>query len=241
MKSDKQIFKTVLLWSLTAIGGLLTVFGGLGVLVMYSTKDIFGIVFYFLVCAAGAFLLIRSRKELRNRKDAGAVPIEKTAEKAVEAEKELGERMNKPSEDYYLGILEKIGELNDNIANEALSEKIARIQKITSNIFEIIEKEPKKSDMIDTFISYYLPTTLKLLGKYAQYEKYGMSDNVDGLKREIESIIEKLVTGFEKQLDTLLINDVWDVTSDIDVLENMMTRDGLTESEFSDSRTSAAG
>ena len=40
--------------------------------------------------------------------------------------------------------------------------------------------------------------------------------------------MDKVVEGFEKQLDQLFQGDTMDITADVDVLEQMLARDGLT-------------
>ena len=59
---------------------------------------------------------------------------------------------------------------------------------------------------------------------------------VDGVikaaKSRIEGMMDKVVEGFEKQLDQLFSTQAIDINSDIEVLENMMAADGLKESDF---------
>jgi len=218
-----------------AIGVFLIALGGLGAIALATADNvphrIAGIFFYLLIFAGGILILQKSKKKRVNLYDAGAISFEgeKNGEKAADIE-----TIKPPSKstDEYTSTLERIHKLNDNISNEDISEKISRVELITTHIFEIIEREPEKSSKVDLFVSYYLPTTLKLLDKYSQYEEYGTGENASDLKKEIEAIIEKLVLGFEKQLDALAIDDVLDVTSDIDVLESMMIRDGLLNNEF---------
>jgi len=38
-----------------------------------------------------------------------------------------------------------------------------------------------------------------------------------------------VVSGFEKQLDKLFQDDAMDITSDVEVLENMLKKDGLSD------------
>ena len=78
-------------------------------------------------------------------------------------------------------------------------------------------------------MSYYLPTTLKLLRTYSSLERQGIEgDNIDAAKEDIERILDTLVKGFAGQLDRLFQNEVIDISTDIEVLETMMKRDDLT-------------
>lgn len=126
----------------------------------------------------------------------------------------------------YAGILRQIRELNDRIADEALSAKIDRIEQVSGRIFKAIEDDPAKKDASGTFLNYYLPTTLKLLENYADFEEAGVSgENLSQAKSRIEATMDSIVAGFEHQLDELYRTDAMDIDSDIRVMETMLRRD----------------
>ena len=78
------------------------------------------------------------------------------------------------------------------------------------------------------FMSYYLPTTLKLLNAYDRMDDQGIAgDNVAGTMEKVRGILSTIVTAFEKQLDNLFGREAMDISSDITVLENMLAREGL--------------
>lgn len=126
--------------------------------------------------------------------------------------------------------LREIRYLNDQIDDPAVSARIDDIESVTANIFYLVQEKPERMEEIRTFMNYYLPTTFKLLNAYAKLEKQGVSGgNIDNSKREIESILDKLVEGFRQQLDRLFQSDAIDISSDIEVLETMMAKDGLLD------------
>ena len=126
----------------------------------------------------------------------------------------------------YTGILRQIRQLNDRIADEALSLKIDRIERVSGRIFKAIEDDPGKKDAAGTFLNYYLPTTLKLLENYADFEEAGVSgENLSQAKSRIAATMDNIVAGFEHQLDELYRTDAMDVDSDIRVMETMLRRD----------------
>ena len=126
----------------------------------------------------------------------------------------------------YAGILRQIRELNDRIADEALSAKIDRIEQVSGRIFKAIEDDPAKKGASGTFLNYYLPTTLKLLENYADFEEAGVSgENLSQAKSRIEATMDSIVVGFEHQLDELYRTDAMDIDSDIRVMETMLRRD----------------
>ena len=126
----------------------------------------------------------------------------------------------------YAGVLRQIRELNDRIADEALSAKIDRIEQVSGRIFKAIEDDPAKKVASGTFLNYYLPTTLKLLENYADFEEAGVSgENLSQAKSRIEATMDSIVVGFEHQLDELYRTDAMDIDSDIRVMETMLRRD----------------
>lgn len=125
-------------------------------------------------------------------------------------------------------IISEIRRLNDEIADERVSERIDRIEEHTKNIFEYVTDHPEAMPQIRTFMNYYLPTTLKLLESYSRIERVGVAgENMKKSKEKIENILDLLVIGFEQQVDQLFKNESIDISSDIVVLEKMMQKDGL--------------
>ena len=126
----------------------------------------------------------------------------------------------------YAAILAQIRELNDRIADEAISAKLDRMEQVSSRIFKLIEEDEAKRDAAGTFLNYYLPTTLKLLENYASFEEAGVSgENLSQAKAKIEKTMDSIVAGFEHQLDELYRTDAMDIDSDIRVMETMLRRD----------------
>ena len=127
------------------------------------------------------------------------------------------------------GVLSEIRALNDAIDDPVMSAKIDRIGEITGKILSYLRENPEKEGQLRAFLSYYLPTTLKILGAYAQMEAQGIEgENISAAKNRIEGMIDKVVDGFEKQLDKLFQDDAMDITSDVEVLERMLDKDGLS-------------
>lgn len=129
-------------------------------------------------------------------------------------------------------ILAQIRAVNDAIEDEEMSRKIDRIEEITRKIFSYQKKKPEKAGQLRTFLNYYLPTTLKILNAYAQMEEQGVEGaNITAAKERIEGMMDKVVEGFEKQLDRLFENEAMDITTDVQVLEQMLEKDGLSQSQ----------
>ena len=126
----------------------------------------------------------------------------------------------------YAAILAQIRDLNDRIADEHLSAQMDRMEQVAGRIFKLIEEDEDKRAAAGTFLSYYLPTTLKLLENYAAFEEAGVSgENLSQAKAKIEKTMDSIVAGFEHQLDELYRTDAMDIDSDIRVMETMLRRD----------------
>ena len=130
----------------------------------------------------------------------------------------------------YERYVERIRQADVDIEDEVMSEKIRRMQELTASIFAEVQAHPEKRPMIDRFMTYYLPTTLKLLDSYARIESQGVSgQNMAKAKKDIEGIADTLVAGYEKQLDKLYKTEAVDIAGDVSVIESMLRRDGLSD------------
>lgn len=126
-------------------------------------------------------------------------------------------------------ILAQIRAVNDAIPDPVMSEKIDRIETITGKILEYQRSNPGKDSQLRSFLNYYLPTTLKILNSYAQLDAQGVEgENITAAKQRIEGMMDKVVEGFEKQLDKLFADSAMDISSDVAVLEQMLEKDGLS-------------
>lgn len=149
-----------------------------------------------------------------------------------EAKKSAAAREQEAQQSEYDRIIAAIRQADEDIDDEAMSEKIRRMQAITAAIFQEVEEHPEKKSQITRFMNYYLPTTLKLLDSYARIEEQGVSGaNMAKAKADIEGIADTLVDGYEKQLDNLYRAEAVDIASDVSVIEKMMKADGLTGNE----------
>lgn len=158
-------------------------------------------------------------------------PEEPVREQAPEPEPQAAE---KTRSGMYLEE-QRIRSLNVMIADEYVSQRMDRLAELTHNIFAYVEENPGKESRIRQFKQHYLPKTIKILQSYARMEKQGINGaNIKSAMSDIEQIMDTLVSGFEKQLDILFDDEVLDITTDINVLENMMTLEGLMDDPFRD-------
>ena len=127
--------------------------------------------------------------------------------------------------------IKEIRAINDRIPDtEEMSDKLYRLEDIMKRIFEQAKKDPAKEKDLRKLMNYYLPTTTKLLNAYADLnEQPEAGDNIRETKRQIEGSMDVINDAFEKLLDDLFETQAWDLSSDLNVMKNMMVQDGLTE------------
>ena len=114
-----------------------------------------------------------------------------------------------------------------------MMEKAVQVRGLAAAIFNAVRKDPEKQPHISSFLNYYFPTTLKLLDSYADFEeKRYQGDKLSQTKERIEVTMDTIISAYRKQLDNLYLPDTLDVDTDIDVLETMLKRDGLSGSDF---------
>ena len=123
-----------------------------------------------------------------------------------------------------------IHECNDAIPGEVMSEKLAKLEDIMRRIFAQVKKQPESADDLHKFMTYYLPTTTKLIDAYRDLDgqpEYG--SNVANTKKEIEDTLDTINEAFENLFDSLFEDTAWDISSDISTMKVMLQQEGLTK------------
>lgn len=164
---------------------------------------------------------------------AGSAGAEKKEEPKPKEEPSTGNaELDKAIKDGKLALSE-MKRLDDNIADPGVSADIVRLGQVSEKIFQAVKDDPEKLPQIRQFMNYYLPTTLKLLNTYDRMSGAGVSgENIDGTKTKVEDMLKTIVRAFEKQLDALYGSDALDISTDIQVMETLLAREGLTEPEM---------
>lgn len=130
---------------------------------------------------------------------------------------------------------------NAAIPDAGLSEQMNNLSIKCEQIFRTVSESPEKAPQVRKFMNYYLPTTLKLLANYRQMEQRGVSYGSMQEAREITGKGMNLVlTACQKLIDNLHRDNMLDISTDIDVLEQMLKRDGYTDNEILESARTAA-
>ncbi len=124
----------------------------------------------------------------------------------------------------------KIHHANDVIEEAEMSDKLARLEGVVRRIVVGVHDNPETADDLGQFMSYYLPTTGKLVDAYVDLEEHGEhGPNAEATRREIKSMLDVINDSFEKLSDDMLQDKAWDLQSDMSVLRTMLRQDGLSD------------
>ncbi len=130
--------------------------------------------------------------------------------------------------------IHKLHELNDIIPGEVISQKMYRMEHLLEEIFERLEEDPTQMSQMHKLMNYYLPTTIKLLQSYADFDNISSpSTEVIKAKAEIEKTVDTINEAFAELLNKLFQSAVFDAATDAQVLQTMLAKEGLTKNDFS--------
>ncbi|MDR1816170.1 MAG: 5-bromo-4-chloroindolyl phosphate hydrolysis family protein [Clostridiales Family XIII bacterium] len=125
--------------------------------------------------------------------------------------------------------IEKIRAANILLPGAEISARLSKLETTMKRIFAQIEKQPERLPETRRLMNYHLPTTLKLVEKYCQYDGLEFQpDNVKKAKQEIETALDTADLAFTNLLEQLFHEDTLDVTTDAEVLKQMLEQEGLT-------------
>ena len=129
--------------------------------------------------------------------------------------------------------IQHVHECNDRLPGDEISAKLDRLELVITRIFREAEKNPDVVPDLKKMMSYYLPTTRKLLDAYCELDEQPIrGQNIENTKKEIEVALDTINEAFEKLLDDLFETTAWDISSDISVLQTMLKQEGLTGKDF---------
>ncbi len=129
--------------------------------------------------------------------------------------------------------IKTIREANDAIPDEVISDKLYRMETIVRKIFEYVRENPDQVDQLRRFMSYYMPTTEKLVKAYQQMDQETvLGKNMTKAKTEIAETLDTINEAYEKLYDSMYVDVAMDVSSDISVLKTMFAQEGLTKDEL---------
>ena len=128
--------------------------------------------------------------------------------------------------------LSEMGRLYMSIPDNDVRIKINEIMRITDKIMQDAIQDPSDIPQIKKFFKYYLPTTIKLLNAYDRMSAQEIEgENIDKSMKNINEMLDVAIDAYKKRLDSLFANQALDIETDIDVMNQMLAREGLTENK----------
>lgn len=178
------------------------------------------------------YLEEREEYEAKQIAEQKKVRQEKQNAKSVQEEspeREAQRRLEQEGHDY----MEQLRELNLQIPGEVISNKLYQLDYLLNRIFTALREHPEKSAQMRRFMEYYLPTTVKLVESYAEFDRAGVEgENIKKAKCEIEKTMDTIISAFEKVLDDLYQDAAFEAAADAKVLKTILAQDGYAEHEF---------
>ncbi len=124
-------------------------------------------------------------------------------------------------------------DLNDKIQGEAISEKLYRLENLLKEIFDRVQEHPEQMHRMHKLMEYYLPTMLKLVEQYAEFDEVSSpGQDIQEAKKEIEKTLDMINQAFVTLLNNLFRDAAFDASADAQVLQTMLAKEGLMESDF---------
>ena len=230
-----------------SIGGLIAL-----IILLYFLKH-FGWIFG-LVLAVGAaaliFFIVRAviracrenqepKKEPVNVKVQGAYPKPETKKPQQTVQKPAPQPKPDSQPTYSPEVQSIVNEgrrahreldhLYQTIPELSVKSKIRELIDVSDKIIQDAIDDPNDVPQIKKFLDYYLPTTIKLLNAYDRMGAQGIEgQNISGTMQSIEEMLDTAVAAYRKLLDSLFANQALDVETDIEVMNTLLKREGLT-------------
>ena len=125
--------------------------------------------------------------------------------------------------------LGEMGRIYMSVQDVEVRKKINELMRITDKITQDAIHDPSDIPQIKKFMNYYLPTTIKLLNAYDRMSAQGIEgENLDKSMKSINEMLDQAIEAYKKRLDSLFENQALDIETDIEVMNQMLAREGLT-------------
>lgn len=163
--------------------------------------------------------LLSSRQDVPDTQesDAGRTPD------LTEQESELNAMIAEGME-----CIRKLRILNDKIPGEVISAKLFKLENLLKDLFDSVREHPEQMHRMHKLMNYYLPTTLKLVESYEEFDRVSVpGDDIIAAKAEIENTLDTINQAFAELLNNLFQDAVLDATTDAQVLKTMLASEGL--------------
>lgn len=140
-----------------------------------------------------------------------------------------------------LEVLEQIRTEANAIDEYVMTRRLQSIDDLVRRMLQAVADDPDKAGRMRKFMNYYLPTIVKLLQSYRTMKRRGVSySEMTATRENLIHALDMILQASQKQLDAMYQDNILDMSMDIDVLEQMLKRDGYMESAFAEAAMQAA-
>lgn len=170
-----------------------------------------------------------AQKEIAEQKKEQEIPKNESPESTQsDREQELHSMVAEGME-----YIRHLRELNDEIEGEVISGKLYQLENLLKEIFNRVQEHPEQMHRMHKLMEYYLPMMLKLVEQYAEFDRMSSpGEDVQEAKAEIEKTLDMINQAFVTLLNNLFRDAAFDASADAQVLQTMLAKEGLTESDF---------
>ena len=122
----------------------------------------------------------------------------------------------------------KLRTLNDAIPSQEITGQLSKLEGLLRQIFDRVKDHPEQMNRLHKLMDYYLPTTVKLVEAYVGFEKVEKpGQDIQDAKSEIQKTLGIINEAFEELLNNLFQDETFDAITDAQVLQQMLSREGL--------------
>ncbi len=126
----------------------------------------------------------------------------------------------------------ELASLRKQIADAGVGARLDSIVASSDQMFELLKADAGKFRLVRTFSTYYFPTTISLMKRYEDYEdNTNQGPNVTDAMRKIEAAADTIEQAFKDALDRLYRDETLDTEVEVEVMEQMLRKDGLGGSD----------
>jgi len=196
---------------------------------LFPIYKVFGLILTLVISSTVAYVLgRRAAKKDADEANTQENEVKKTEKKAEPVKKSYGPEIDPIIEESNKALSE-MGRLYMSIKDPDIRRKINDVMHITDKMAQDAINDPSDIPQIKKFFNYYLPTTIKLLNTYDRMSAQGIAgENLDKSMKNINEMLDSAIEAYRKRLDDLFADQALDIETDIDVMNTMLAREGLS-------------
>ena len=126
----------------------------------------------------------------------------------------------------------KLQQISDKIKKAEVQEVLGSIAETLRKLADNLEKNPEDRSRIRKVAVHYVPRINELAEDYRNLEAQGIDGkNITASMKDLEAGLKKIDTGLKQYLDDMFEDDKTGIAIDLEVLTQMMSRDGKAGGE----------